>query len=289
MKKIIASAYLLMALSTCGMAGEDFFFDSAGVRIHYIVEGQGEPVVLLHGFAFDLAANWAQSGIIKGLADRFQVIAVDNRGHGRSDKPHDPQNYGVNMVSDVVRLLDHMRIRRAHIVGYSMGGRIASVFLTTYPERVQSVVLGATPWVRPDSLATRVAWANALAESLEQGRGVGPLVARVTPRDEQPPSAERIETLNRMILQHNDARALAAVMRGTANLEPEEAKLRANHLPALAIVGERDPVKDEMENLVAVLGSVKLVVIPGANHLDAFGRPEFLSAIKEFLIMHAER
>jgi pimeloyl-ACP methyl ester carboxylesterase len=275
--------------TSCGLRAEDFFFDSAGVRIHYVVEGKGEPVVLVHGFAVDIASNWAEPGIIKGLADRYQVIAIDNRGHGRSDKPHDPQQYGVNMVSDVTRLLDHLNIQKAHIVGYSMGGNIAGVFLTDHPERVRTAILGATPWVGADGLPARVVWANQLAESLEQGRGIGPHIIRLTPRDERPPSAEQVEAISNMVLQPNDALALAAVMRGSARLYASEAKLRANQLPVLAIVGERDPVKAEVDNLVGALGNVKLVVIPGANHMSAFGRPEFLVALKTFLGAHGDR
>jgi pimeloyl-ACP methyl ester carboxylesterase len=152
---MLVSGSLLLLLSTCSLIGEDRVFDSGGVRIHYIVEGKGEPVVLIHGFAVDLTLNWAAPGIIKALADRYQVIAIDDRGYGRSDKPHDPQKYGRNMVSDVARLLDHLSIRKAHIVGYSMGGRIASASLIDYPERVRSAVLGATPWTRADALAAR--------------------------------------------------------------------------------------------------------------------------------------
>jgi pimeloyl-ACP methyl ester carboxylesterase len=92
-----------------------------------------------------------------------------------------------------------------------------------------------------------------------------------------------------MVLQPNDALALAAVMRGSARLYASEAKLRANQLPVLAIVGERDPVKAEVDNLVGALGNVKLVVIPGANHMSAFGRPEFLVALKTFLGAHGDR
>ena len=179
-KKTWISGTLLLLATSCGLRAEDFFFDSAGVRIHYVVEGKGEPVVLVHGFAVDIASNWAEPGIIKGLADRYQVIAIDNRGHGRSDKPHDPQQYGVNMVSDVTRLLDHLNIQKAHIVGYSMGGNIAGVFLTDHPERVRTAILGATPWVGADGLPARVVWANQLAESLEQGRGIGPHIIRLT-------------------------------------------------------------------------------------------------------------
>ena len=288
-KKTWISGTLLLLATSCGLRAEDFFFDSAGVRVHYVVEGKGEPVVLIHGFAVDIASNWAEPGIIKGLADRYQVIAIDNRGHGRSDKPHDPQQYGVNMVSDVTRLLDHLNIQKAHIVGYSMGGNIAGVFLTDHHERVRTAILGATPWVGADGLPARVVWANQLAESLEQGRGIGPHIIRLTPRDERPPSAEQVEAISNMVLLRNDALALAAVMRGNARLFASEAKLRANQLPVLAIVGERDPVKTEVDNLVGALGNVKLVVIPGANHMSAFGRPEFLVALKTFLGAHGNR
>jgi pimeloyl-ACP methyl ester carboxylesterase len=283
------SGTLLLLATTCGLEAEDLLFDSAGVRIHYVVEGKGEPVVLIHGFAVDIASNWAEPGIIKGLADRYRVIAIDNRGHGRSEKPHEPQQYGVNMVSDVTRLLDHLNIQKAHIVGYSMGGNIAGVFLTDHPERVRTAILGGIPWVGAGGLPARVALANQLAESLEQGRGIGPHIVRLTPRDEQSPSAEQVEAISNMVLQRNDALALAAVMRGNSRLYATEAKLRANQLPVLTIVGERDPVKAEVDNLVGVLGNVKLVVIPGANHMNAFRRPEFLAALKTFLGAYGDR
>jgi pimeloyl-ACP methyl ester carboxylesterase len=288
-KKIFISGILLFLAGVCGLEAEDFFFDSAGVRIHYTVEGKGEPVVLIHGFAVDIAWNWGDPGIIKGLEDHYQVIAIDNRGHGRSDKPHDPKKYGVNMVSDVTRLLDHLNIKKAHIVGYSMGGRIASVFLTSHPDRVRTAILGATPWVNADSLPARVVWANQLAESLEQGKGIAPLIIRLTPRGEQPPNAEQMEAINKTFMERNDVLALAAATRGTAGLQPSEAKLRANKLPVLAVVGERDPIKAEVDSLVGVLGNVKLVVILGANHMNAPGRPEFLDALKTFLGAHGDK
>ena len=86
---------------------EERSFDSRGVKISYTVEGRGEPVVLIHGFAINAQFNWALGGISKELAKNYQVIALDNRGHGKSDKPYDPKQYGMEMVDDVVRLLDH--------------------------------------------------------------------------------------------------------------------------------------------------------------------------------------
>jgi pimeloyl-ACP methyl ester carboxylesterase len=104
---------------------DDRFFTSEGVRIRYVDVGRGEPVVLVHGFSSSLDANWRSLGIIEKLSKDFRVIALDCRGHGESDKPHDAASYGINMIEDVTRLLDHLAVRRAHIVGYSMGGAIA--------------------------------------------------------------------------------------------------------------------------------------------------------------------
>ena len=100
----------------------DQFFDSAGVRIRYVSAGQGEPIILIHGWAAD-AEMW--DSLMQDLSRDYRVIAFDCRGHGRSDKPTDPKQYGMEMVNDVVRLMDHLGFSKAHIVGYSMGGSIA--------------------------------------------------------------------------------------------------------------------------------------------------------------------
>src|SRR5580704_16817637 len=98
------------------LRAEDRFFDSNGVKIHYAVEGKGEPVLLIHGFSANAQMNWGNQGIISALAKDYRVIALDNRGHGKSDKPHDPKSYGQEMVEDAVRLLDHLKIEKAHVV-----------------------------------------------------------------------------------------------------------------------------------------------------------------------------
>jgi pimeloyl-ACP methyl ester carboxylesterase len=96
-------------------------FDSNGVKIAYFVQGQGEPVVLIHGWLSSAGVNWALPGISGLLAKDHQVIALDVRGHGLSDKPTKEEAYGPELVEDIVRLLDHLKIKKAHIVGYSMG------------------------------------------------------------------------------------------------------------------------------------------------------------------------
>ncbi|MBT9588279.1 alpha/beta hydrolase [bacterium] len=104
-------------------------FRSHGVKIHYTVEGSGQPVILIHGLASSAAINWRMPGIVARLAKDYQVVALDCRGHGRSDKPKQDQAYGRAMVQDVAALMDHLRLKNAHIVGYSMGGMIRSLVL----------------------------------------------------------------------------------------------------------------------------------------------------------------
>src|SRR5437764_612909 len=121
--QVILSLALLAASSVFADDGaKPQSFDSRGVKIHYTVEGQGAPVVLIHGLHSSADINWRVPGTIKTLAAHYRVIAFDVRGHGHSDKPDKDDAYGVEMAEDVVRLMDHLKIDKAHIVGYSMGG-----------------------------------------------------------------------------------------------------------------------------------------------------------------------
>jgi pimeloyl-ACP methyl ester carboxylesterase len=119
------------------------YFDSRGVRIHYEDHGDDAPVVLVHGFGTDARAHWDESGLIRFLAARYRVVAPDARGHGRSDKPHSRDHYGMhNMCGDIVGLLAHLGIRRTLLVGYSMGSRICLELLYDYPDYFRAAVLG---------------------------------------------------------------------------------------------------------------------------------------------------
>jgi pimeloyl-ACP methyl ester carboxylesterase len=129
-------------LATRRVCGQ--WLDADGVRLHYTDEGAATPVVLLHGFAVNADLNWRPPGITAALVRGFRVIALDLRGHGLSDKPHDPGRYGMEMLEDIPRLLDHPGIERAHVVGYSLGGIITLKLAATHPERLLSAaVLGA--------------------------------------------------------------------------------------------------------------------------------------------------
>lgn len=135
---------LLTILGVWKASAEEF--DSDGVPIHYTVEGTGEPVILIHGYRATGDINWRLTQVVRLLKEKYQVITLDNRGHGKSGKPTDPKQYGVNMAEDIVRLMDHLQIKTAHLVGYSMGGMITLKVLATHPERVRSAVIGGMGW-----------------------------------------------------------------------------------------------------------------------------------------------
>jgi len=282
-KKHVLFMFFFFVFSIPFLQAEDFFFDSAGVKIHYIVEGKGEPVLLIHGFAVDIQTNWGIPGVIKGLSDAFQVIAIDNRGHGQSDKPHDRNAYGMNMAEDSIRLLDHLKIRKAHVVGYSMGGFITAAILARHPERVRTAVLGGAGW---DPSEQAKAFAATLADSLEQGKGIGPLIVALNPVGAPPPTPEMIEMYNKFLVSRNDVMALAAVLRNPVP-EPTEAQIRANKVPVLALIGELDPAKAGVDRLNGLMPNLKIAVIPKADHGTAHASPEFIKNLKGFLVEHS--
>lgn len=108
-------------------APADQFFDSNGVSIRYVERGTGPAVVLMHGYTGTLDRHFIANGVFANLAQDHRAIAFDLRGHGKSGKPHDPGAYGEVMAGDVVRLLDHLKINRAHVIGYSLGALIAGL------------------------------------------------------------------------------------------------------------------------------------------------------------------
>jgi pimeloyl-ACP methyl ester carboxylesterase len=145
----------LVCLALCLLAGRPALggsitsgtFDSKGGKIAYTARGKGEPVILIHGWLASGRLNWDLPGISDLLAKDHQVITVDMPGHGLSDKPTKDEAYGPELVEDVVRLMDHLKIKKAHLVGYSMGGIIAANLTVNHPDRVLSVVLGGMGWL----------------------------------------------------------------------------------------------------------------------------------------------
>jgi len=263
---------------------EGDYFDSGGVRIHYTVEGEGEPLVLVHGFAVNADYNWRRPGVVYELSQDYQVIAFDHRGHGLSGKPEDPGAYGEEMMQDVVRLLDHLKIEKAHVVGYSMGAFITLKLLTAHPERFLSAAPCAAGWSRPDG--EHVQFLKELAGSLEAGNGIGPLLKRLRPGGREPSSTE-IAAANALFRRFNDEAILAKVVWSFPELVVTEDQLRANQVPVLSIVGSQDPLKEGIDAMTGILGNHKVIVIDGADHMNATGREEFVDALRVFLKKHS--
>jgi pimeloyl-ACP methyl ester carboxylesterase len=264
---------------------EEGFFDSNGFKIHYTIEGRGEPVLLIHGFSVSAKIQWGMPGIIKALTKDYRVIAPDLRGHGKSDKPSDAKDYGVEMVEDLVRLLDHLKIKKAHVVGYSMGAIITGKLLVTHPDRLLSATLGGMG-VIPEGVKLPP-FVDRLAESLDKGDGVGPLLMALTPPGKPKPRKSEIQLVNRVVVG-NKGKILAAVVRGWKTLSVSKEQLKSNRIPTLALIGADDPLKQSIDLIKDDLANLKVVVIEGADHMNAFLKPQFIQGLRRFLAEHRQ-
>lgn len=269
---------VLLLCPAIGRADEGYL-DSNGVKIHYVVRGKGEPVLLIHGFLGDLQMNWVYPGILYKLAKDHRVVALDCRGHGKSGKPHDAKKYGTEMVDDAVRLLDHLKIKKAHIVGYSMGALLTAKLATEHPDRVLSATLGGGG-VIPEGIGE--GFLDELADAMEKGKGMTALLEMLTPPGKAKATAEQMQAMKRLFAG-NDKKALAAVIRGWKDFSVSEKKLKANRVPMLALIGANDPLKPAIEELAPRTGHFRMVVIAGANHFTAFMKPVFLKELTKFL------
>jgi pimeloyl-ACP methyl ester carboxylesterase len=279
---------VLLVLLSClagSAAGEERFFDSAGVRIRYLDSGAGAPVVLVHGFTANIERAWIETGMVDNLARDYRVIALDLRGHGRSGKPHAPAAYD-ELASDVLRLMDHLGVARAHAVGYSLGGIILAKLLTTHPERFTSAVLGGAAYRRSQSAQADRA-ADAAAREIEAGI-YRALVVSTWPTDEPPPDEAAIHARSREISQGTDLRAHAALMRARRALVVTDAEIAKVRVPALAVVGEADPALPRVRAMVKRWPGLEVEVVPGAAHPTVHARglprnPTFAAAIRRHI------
>jgi pimeloyl-ACP methyl ester carboxylesterase len=279
-KSVLLCAVFLVA--GIGRA-EESYFDSGGVQIHYLVEGKGEPVLLIHGFVVNAHLQWGLPGIFKALAKDHRVIALDVRGHGKSGKPSDADKYGTEMVEDAVRLLDHLKIDKAHVVGYSMGALITGKLLVTHPDRLLSATLGGAgvfpEWTRPPPFIEK------LADSLEEGKGIGPLLIALTPSGKHKPSEVTIKLINRSVVGDN-GKVLAAVVRSWKKLGVSKEQLKANKVPTLALIGAQDPLKESIDLIKDEMANLQVVVIDGKGHLSTYFDPKFVRSLRQFLSEH---
>ena len=260
---------------------ESQYFDSDGVKIHFVEKGEGEPVVLIHGFAASAQLNWGMPGFIDKLSSDYHVVALDNRGHGKSGKPHGVENYGINMVQDVIRLMDHLELDKAHLVGYSMGGFITTKLVCSHPERVASAVIGAAGW--HENAEERLQLLDEIGDSLESGNGISPLIIALTPEGRPKPTEQMLKTTNQMLMLMNDPKALASAIRGMRHLNVTRQELESNQIPALSVIGSLDPLKDGVDELSAVMGRLDIEIIEGTDHMTAVNSPKLLTSIQQHL------
>lgn len=246
---------LLFTLAPTDGASAEGFIDAGGVRLRFTDEGTGTPVVFLHGFAESFQAGWVESGVATAVQSAgFRFIAFDQRGLGGSEKPQLQSFYGIQMVRDVIRLMDHLEIRQAHVVGYSMGAAVALKLLTQHPDRVLSATLS--------------------------GYGTPPLPETMSRELED----EIRRNLVLMKLEStNDVRALALISLGWREWLVDDVRLGMNAIRSLILIGEADVFLKHSEDLATTLNASKLVKVSG-DHGSARGNPAYHQALIRFLL-----
>ena len=268
--KVLYLAVCLLLFAGAGTRADEFV--SKGVHLQYVVEGQGPPVVLIHGLTLDAQSQWADPGITKELAKDYRVIAMDCRGHGKSDKPHEPAAYGIEMVEDVCRLLDHLKIKKANVVGYSLGGSIALKLLVSHPQRCLSVALGETA-------VYHEGYDFSAEDKAAQNSSLVSNPAEVMPKLPAGAPADAVRRRDAWVRMPHDFKAYAAILQSLSVLKVTDAQLRANQVPTLGLFCKPGP---QMEYLTNHLSHFKTAVI-GGTHKDGYLRPEFLENLKAFL------
>lgn len=236
-----------------------------GVNIYYEVLGKGKPVVLLHGFTAS-SAQWQYARIAGELAKDYQVILVDLRGHGKSDKPHDAEAYSLeHRLSDINAVLDDLNLERVHLLGYSMGGWLAFGMAAQYPERVASLITGgAHPFDESAAPFRQVSGGDpeAFIEALEAFIG------------------ETILDVAKPLVLQND---LVAMVAAAVDRHDMSAELGGKTIPMFLFIGEQDKRLPAATRAAEQLGA-ELLVLPRVGHaMTLFSGPALAEAIKGFL------
>jgi len=247
-------------------------FHHGDVEIAYLDEGEGDPVVLVHGFASSKNVNWVYPTWVSELRKNgFRVIAFDNRGHGDSSKLYDPEDYHIGtMASDITALMDHLGIERADVMGYSLGARMMGILAQTRPERVRSAIFGG------------------LGIGLIKGGGPGENVAKAL---EAPSLDDVTDPVGRTFRAfadqtRSDRRALAACLRGSRRLMTE-AEAASISVPTLIAVGTTDEIAGSAEALAKIIPGAEVLDIPNRDHMRAVGDKVYKEGVLNFLSRRA--
>ena len=243
-------------------------FLNGPVEIAYLDEGEGDPIVCVHGFASTKEVNWINPGWVSTLkrAGR-RVIALDDRGHGESSKLYDSADYHTAKMADAVRaLMDHLGITQADVMGYSMGARITAFLAHDHPKRVRSAVLGGLGMHLVDGVGLPESIADALeAPSLD---------------DVADPQGRMFRAFADQT--KSDRRALAACIRGSRQVLTR-AQAASISVPVLIAVGTKDPIAGSAEALAAIIPGARALPIPNRDHMLAVGDRVFKDGVLKFI------
>ena len=269
MRLVRTTAIIAVAFAASAAAQQPahkFMTASDGVKIHYMeLAGPGTPVILIHGYTANAEGKWFKSGLAQALAAKHRVVAIDARGHGQSDKPHDATKYGPRMAQDVIELMDHLNIQRAHVHGYSMGGSILTQILARHQSRLMTAIFG--------------------------GSGPGetdPKWQAQVPKDPEPPAnAANLPAGERWSSYPGyDRVALGAVQKYPWKPEDRAIDLSKVTIPVLALVGSYDRPNARTHRLKRELKNFQLVVLEGDTHGSAHLNPKYKAALVKFIDEH---
>lgn len=243
-------------------------FDSDGVEIAFLDEGAGDPVILVHGFASNVVFNWVDPGWVRHLTRAgYRVIALDNRGHGESEKLYDTAAYGAPlMAEDVRRLMDHLGLETADIMGYSMGARISAFLGVQSPQRARSLIFGGLG----GNMVRGMAGTGPIANALE-----APTIDDVTN-----PTARTFRAFAEQT--GSDLKALAACIRSSRDPITKEDVGRLS-CPVLVAVGTRDVIAGPAEDLAKLIPGGQSLPLENRDHMKAVGDLTFKRGVIEFL------
>jgi pimeloyl-ACP methyl ester carboxylesterase len=242
---------------------------AGGVRIHYRLEGAGPPLILQHGFS-DSLESWYEFGYVEALSSEYQLVLIDARGHGASDKPHDSGAYGLKRASDVIAVLDYLGMSKTHFYGYSMGGGIGLDLAQTSHERFISIVIGGASPASIDQTDLVTAFNLVLQKDTSAVVDLWESQGSLSP------------ALKKRLLS-NDMKALRAVW-NSEDFAASEMTLRSCPAPYLLIMGEMDDAYPALLEYSKTLPPGSLVTLSGLNHLQGLQRSDLvLPHLREFL------
>jgi len=243
-------------------------FHNGAVEIAYLDEGEGDPILLVHGFASTKNVNWVYPTWVSELKKAGRrVIAFDNRCHGESGKLYDASAYEIaTMAGDIAALMDHLKIERADVMGYSLGSRMTAILARSQPERLRSAILGG------------------IGIGLIEGGGPGENVVRALEADSLDDVTDPVGRTFRAFADQtrSDRRALAACLRGSRRLMTKDEAARIA-VPVLIAVGTSDEIAGSAASLGKIIPGSQVLDIPNRDHMRAVGDKVYKSGVLEFL------